>query len=295
MATSNGTIVLFRVNADALSIQTFEEISSLKVAEPSILVLSLAWCPLASEAGRLAASLSNGSITVVDCTDNGNEMLFQPTKCHDLEAWTVAWSPAHPSKQLLLISGGDDSAISFLGVNADPPLSNDTSKSVNESPVQRDRKTHGAGVTAVLPLATTATCRDQIVITGSYDEFVRVVTPPKSSYSSRWGLLAEKRLGGGVWRLKLMSCLSLQSSNTYLVLASCMHAGAKILIISGSTATGWTIEVTAIFGDHESMNYASDARIEHGETGAQQFTVVSTSFYDRKVCVWRCQGLRDGN
>jgi hypothetical protein len=39
---------------------------------------------------------------------------------------------------------------------------------------------------------------------------------------------------------------------------------------------------------HESMNYASDFRAEWDRDGKRtgEYTIVSTSFYDRAVCVW---------
>lgn len=62
-----------------------------------------------------------------------------------------------------------------------------------------------------------------------------------------------------------------------------MHAGAKILLISLGKGGEWHIDVPIKFVEHESMNYASTARPAHGGEG---YTVVSTSFYDKKLCVW---------
>ena len=282
VATSIGRICLFRLTINALDFQSLEEVSIVKLAEPSILVLSLAWCPPDI---MLAASLSDGNVSIIDCKISGNERITESGH-HDLEAWTVAWAPEACRRDRLLLSGGDDSAILVHNINTHPD-SRDLSGSIYESLVHRDQKTHGAGVTAILPLAPTAASKDQIVITGSYDEFVRVLTLPRSSSSSRWGLLAEKPLGGGVWRLKLIKYLSSQGFDTFTVLASCMHAGARVLNISMSEEIGWTIQVSSRFEEHDSINYASDARPESGESTSQDFSVVSTSFYDRKLCLWR--------
>lgn len=138
-------------------------------------------------------------------------------------------------------------------------------------------------------------------------------------------MLAELELGGGVWRLKDITPASSacpqeengggSSSAEYVILASCMHAGARILRLRGNGrgegAEGqqqqeqeqeeweWEFEVLAKFEEHESMNYGSDvqplpSRLLHqrgreGEDGQQwqQRTVVSTSFYDRLLAVWR--------
>ena len=285
VAASNGTICLHTVDVHDPSSKAIKAISTLEVAETSILVLSLAWCPLASGIGELAASFSDGSTIVFNSAEYKNGKLAKVAASHELEAWTVAWPMRAHSEERVVFSGGDDSAICINEFDAQ--LSDTTHLSESDgSPVRRDRKTHGAGVTAILPLATTATPEDQIVVTGSYDEVIRVLSLPKSSSSSRWGLLAEKGLGGGVWRLKHMRTLSSHGSDVFLVLASCMHAGTRILIIKGSTETGWSIEISARFEEHESMNYASDNRLEHNEMGMQHFTMVSTSFYDKKICVW---------
>ena len=53
----------------------------------------------------------------------------------------------------------------------------------------------------------------------------------------------------------------------------------------------WTIEVLADFTEHESMNYASDMwKGSKAETpDASELVCVSSSFYDRRMCVWRVQ------
>ena len=79
-----------------------------------------------------------------------------------------------------------------------------------------------------------------------------------------------------------------------------MHAGARVLrLCKGSTGT-WAFEVIAQFTDHQSMNYGSDiqpalpsepdrkAQGPEKVSGKESVrTVVSTSFYDKLLCVWR--------
>lgn len=65
-----------------------------------------------------------------------------------------------------------------------------------------------------------------------------------------------------------------------------MHAGAHILEVRRAKSGRWLISVEAKFVEHESMNYASDGRPRYSEQGLKGFTVVSTSFYDKKLCVW---------
>lgn len=75
-------------------------------------------------------------------------------------------------------------------------------------------------------------------------------------------------------------------NNSYALLASCMHAGSRIVRLSRSEAGEWTFDVLAKFEEHKSMNYGSDVQpVESGKTGERR-TVVSTSFYDKLMCVW---------
>lgn len=73
-----------------------------------------------------------------------------------------------------------------------------------------------------------------------------------------------------------------------------MHAGAKILEVRREEGGRWLINVLAKFVEHESMNYASDGRLRHGGGGVEGFIVVSTSFYDKKLCAWETQVYQPG-
>lgn len=150
---------------------------------------------------------------------------------------------------------------------------------------------HEAGVTAILPLYHDDNGA-MTLLTGSYDECVRVYC-----YQGRGSVLAEKSLGGGVWRLKLLKTEPATSTggSSYLILASCMHAGARVLRITATLENDWNIEVLAEFSEHESMNYASEIwRGESIETGRMlgsrsetDMLFVSSSFYDKRLCVWK--------
>ena len=263
-----------------------KEVSVIDIASPSILVLSLVWCPSKDEDGRAAASLSDGSIVILDCQDMQHSRYQE--QCHTLEVWSMAFLPAISGRCQILLSGGDDSVIRANWVDWRPYDSPGPCGTIDKDLFLSDRKIHSAGVTAILPLIAAATDSGlQIIVTGSYDEYIRILTVPKSSPTGRWSLLAEKRLYGGVWRLKLIRSWSSQGSDTFIVLASCMHVGVRILTICNSEEDSWTIRESAKFEEHKSMNYASDARSEPSEGNAQDITVVSTSFYDRKLCIWK--------
>ena len=79
----------------------------------------------------------------------------------------------------------------------------------------------------------------------------------------------------------------------FLVLASCMHAGTRVVRVRLVPGVRCDMEVLAEFTEHESMNYASDVWKPkggydlQGRTEAEEVVCVSSSFYDRRVCVWR--------
>ncbi len=73
-----------------------------------------------------------------------------------------------------------------------------------------------------------------------------------------------------------------------------MHAGAKILEVRREEGGNWLIKILAKFVEHESMNYASDGRPRNDGGGLEGFVVVSTSFYDKKLCVWKTECCEPG-
>jgi diphthamide biosynthesis protein 7 len=114
---------------------------------------------------------------------------------------------------------------------------------------------------------------------------------------------AELNIGGGVWRLKFLSAdpiVEQELGNSgrvlkVLVLASCMHAGARVLEVTGKCrAEGeweWMIDVLGSVTAHESMCYGCDVqpldeRVKGGGSTHGKRVCVSTSFYDRLLCVW---------
>ncbi|KAH0399657.1 WD40 repeat-like protein, partial [Aureobasidium melanogenum] len=210
VAASTGAVQLFRFSASTTSL---EPLSTYQFFSSEILVLSLAWHPTSSNI--LGVTTSSGGVYTVDISvseaetlDTGKEILG-----HELEAWTLAFS--HTGKEVY--SGGDDATLRFSTL---PALSTSTSTSQEEEegflPTQwQDRRAHQAGVTAILPL----THEDNILITGSYDDNIRILSCPQIG---RKQVLAEENLEGGVWRLKLLT--SSPKDGKYIVLASCMHA-----------------------------------------------------------------------
>lgn len=97
-----------------------------------------------------------------------------------------------------------------------------------------------------------------------------------------------------------ISHLSPTPPPAHTILASCMHAGARIVrLCKGGGADGdsdageWRIEVLWTFEEHASMNYGGDVQpVVDGEADGvegERRIVVSTSFYDRLVCMWKVE------
>ncbi|KAA8909797.1 hypothetical protein FN846DRAFT_593662 [Sphaerosporella brunnea] len=207
--------------------------ATLALFPPEILVLALTFSP--ADADVLAVTMSDGGVAVLDLAKGETRYAYTP---HMLEAWTSEFS--RDGKKLF--SGGDDSVMVVHDLEA-------------QMEVGRSRRgAHGAGVTAILAQ------EDDGVWSGSYDETLRVW-----DLRGRMTAMDEKRLGGGVWRLLEMG--------GDRVLASCMHAGARVVRKKD-------LEVVAAWEENESMNYGGHVHLDTPEV------VASCSFYDKRLCIW---------
>ena len=241
------------------------------------------WAGITDE-NRIAASLSNGKIVVLSF-DSEKDSLCS-VQAHDLEAWYVKWNI---SDHTVLYSGGDDSAFCVHACVSDDLRGDkiDLERSDGQIETQITRlskksKIHEAGVTAILPLGKIET-GEMMIATGSYDERLRLLGC--NSQSGNCQLEAEAEMGGGVWRLCLIGDRPTQipRGNTLRILASCMHAGPRIVELHWTSEGKWSIKILARFSGHESMNYASGV-LKDEEPGLK---IVSSSFYDQKLCLWR--------
>ncbi|KAK7745994.1 hypothetical protein SLS53_002715 [Cytospora paraplurivora] len=332
--SSTGTITLFRLSpgqpsstlteAEAAVLQPLSP-SGLKIqnSDENALLTYFAWHPTVP--GLMAVTTNTGKVQFVQidedyqkatalgspAIEHGAELCrgFQsvedsqrPIIEEPMEAWFVAfsglWEESTQSKK-------DESDTNKASVdNSDEGFDEDSTGDPDDGPVRyhyagKAITGHNAGVTAILPLSLAMSEGSQLVITGSYDDNLRVwaITPPHKNYGNpKTRLLAEENLGGGVWRLKVIEELSLMSGTgpwTAVVLASCMHAGARVIRLRGGMDFGQDleIEVLARFEEHKSMNYGSDySRVEGTlarDGGKGEVVCVSTSFYDRLLCVWK--------
>lgn len=289
-------------------------------SSPLTLALALAWAPplisdsVSPTTDIFAVTLSTGEIAVRSFADssysfegNGLESskgykasMLTPPVGFAPERWTSAFAlqlTGEGEEAALKLHSGDDAATltsNVLSVSSltarDIAIMEDEEDELDSTPTHMDARTHGAGVVAILPLPGV----ESIMLTGSYDCSLRVYD---AKLPRRGNVLAEEELGGGVWRLKLLNHTEAEldegrEKSTFLVLASCMHAGARVVEISctkgkdqEATAGDWDIEVLAQFEEHESMNYGSDVMPTTMAKGERIF--VSTSFYDKRLCVWR--------
>ncbi|CAI6340965.1 unnamed protein product [Periconia digitata] len=290
VASSTGSVGLYRLTEPrSHAMPEIVHLHTINVAHPGTLVTAFIWHPkitISSEANLVAClSLTDGTIAMeeispLSATADRNS---QTVGSHDLEAWTVALT--HDG--MGLFSGGDDSVLGFWNLvrHTEQLCPGALGLGVAESVEWKDRKIHGAGVTSILPLKTADT--ESLIITGSYDDRIRLL---HVSAMGRRRVLAEEDLGGGVWRLKQLnesddvSPITQETCKPVLVLASCMHAGARILKLSHDGGE-WHFEVLAKFEEHKSMNYGSDCQPSLDELDRRTF--ITTSFYDRLLCLWR--------
>lgn len=185
MATSIGVIAFYRLEENAGS-GDLVFVSQKVVADTSILVLSIIWHP---QIDRIVGiTLSDGRVCLCESMESdvwteGAVVCTTDIHQHELEAWTMAFTG---DKSPIIISGGDDSVLQ----------SSDITDVHNGSLLWRDRRLHQAGITAILPLTS------DLMITGSYDDHIRLIG---STPGGRREVRAELDLGGGVWRLRILS------------------------------------------------------------------------------------------
>jgi len=315
VATSTGCIALYHWYAEDGSLQ---HVDTFQVFANSVVVTSLAWNPR-TEVIQVCITTSTGEVVLVNlrnfnhvsrlCDDPSRTVHVRPGDLiesqlifkHELEAWTVVFI-VPPSKHETgcitggIFSGGDDAELQYTSERAWTPLLLTASAPINMgsfstqnlsiAPEWRNRRIHGAGVTAILPLLP------GYIATGSYDDHIRLIKLPDSQ-GKGLQTLAALSLNGGVWRLKLIALFlcSEDGDAAYFsarILVSCMYAGVCLVEIRrNDRQQDWNIRVLARFEEHESMCYACDMQPTSKDEGLGRI-YVSCSFYDKRLCMWRC-------
>lgn len=317
VASSTATLSIFRLKVTRPYNQSPElesaSVIRIKGVGDEVLFLSCAWHP--SVPDTIAVTTSTGAVHVMTIDMDQRCGFFPPVAVltHTLEAWTVAFSPftsqlsiradslgedkGVPDNERALISatlysGSDDSLLQYTSCILPARSISLDSVPHPTSSVSHKLNGHGAGVTAILPTSVTIAGGSQIVVTGSYDDCIRVfsIPDPTANVGVRQAIcLAKQDLGGGVWRLKLISQSTSSETRrwTMRIMASCMHAGVRVVDIDGDTFGSCQITVAARFEEHKSMNYGSDF------LPGDSLLCISTSFYDKLLCIWDIKSSTD--
>lgn len=328
VCTSTSLMVFFRleiVESEEDSRPSIRHLGSCQICEDdTVLAIAFTWEPQPDTyLLSLAVAFSSGDVKLLDLSEYDFQISsgVSINQAHGLEAWTLAFAglSSRTKREKMLLTGGDDSILAFHSIESG--TDSDCAIAVQ---LFQDRKSHTAGVTAILPIFETNYVHlgTRVFVTGSYDERIRVFTLEESPPYRR-NMVAERSLNGGVWRLRTLLQLPCEEFGedhvcSVLLLASCMHAGVRIVRIARrlsrnmyQEACTWKIDVVGAYTEgHESMVYGADSvsarrltdhEAEHpGDTDPllrsgnqdndddppRDFVIVSTSFYDRKICVW---------
>lgn len=278
-ANSTGSLTSHELNDDSTKVK---KSTTMFLWAADILVLSFTWHP--KDEFLLGATLSNGAVVLCQVSPSGSNAwpLLEVGK-HELEAWTMNFGleaafveQSAESAYTKCLSGGDDAVLQCIHVNTAEVYSKSAKREKQTPPiaVYKNRRMHQAGVTVILPLEA------DILLTGSYDDHLRVISSSKPPR-----VLAEVNLEGGVWRLQITANHKTDSIRQYDILASCMHAGVRIVRIVLQDDKEPSIAVLVKFEEHESMNYGSD--FVRAKDSAYDYTILSTSFYDKRLCLWK--------
>lgn len=213
--------------------------------DKEILALSLDWN---KDGSQLAVSNSHGGFTVHQLRPEGFEQV-QSAKEHKYEQWTVAFDK---NQSNILYSGSDDKTLVCYDLRESP-----TPK------VLWTKQPHEAGVTSLF----SPPGHDNIIITGSYDEYIRVFDT-RSFKKEKDQLFTN----GGVWRIKQ------HPKYPELLLTANMYASAAIIKFDQGALS---LKELARYPEHAGICYGCDWAPIESET----LTFTCCSFYDKLLTV----------
>ena len=225
---------------------------------------------------RLTTSYSDGTIHVLDATPDGRLVQTHCWEAHSLEAWMATWSRAPCRRGNIIFSGGDDAIFQAWDIRE---TQGDT------APARQflDRKTHGAGVTCITEVLGTDGAHDTTVLTGSYDNMIRLWDWRNTS---RPILQTSFDMGGGVWRIKP------HPSDPSILLAATMYDGFKIVSVDSAGGTidsrsGWNIHSRLEFPPKHKK---TDKTLAYGASWCRDPQAIglaaTCSFYDNLLSLW---------
>ncbi|KAH6890957.1 WD40-repeat-containing domain protein [Thelonectria olida] len=292
VVSSTGTLAVFKVDPESDLSCPLKHIATSRCDDINndVLFLQCNWHPTVPNVIGVTTSTGAARLLRLDAGYRIRDPSVDLDVANTLEAWCIHFSPPPPdtskgSTQGTVYCGGDDSMIRYISCSLD--TSNEGLVQESPFPPITIKGHHTAGVTAILPLPLFLKDTGRIVVTGSYDDHLRVflIHDLHETYGlKRIELVLEEKLGGGVWRLDLVNIRRKADSLRIRILASCMHAGARLLDLEVQNGENWACNILAQFEEHKSMNYGSD--FVRGSKVDDGLRCVSTSFYDKLLCVW---------
>jgi diphthamide biosynthesis protein 7 len=289
VVSSTGSLAVFKLDPESHPSRPLHSIATSGCEDlgEDVLFLQCNWYP--ANERLIGVTTSTGSARILQLGENWKITAYEELRIqNELEAWCIAFAPVQAPSEgsctpTTVYSGGDDSTLRYTSISW-----NQTDAELLEAPFPAVtiKSHHNAGVTAILPLDILDTKSGRLVVTGSYDDHLRLFSIHdlhESFGAKRVQLLTDKDLGGGVWRLDLVETKVSQSRKKVRILVSCMHAGARIVDLECAKGDDWSCNVVARFEEHKSMNYGSD--FVRGEAGLGM-RCISTSFYDKLLCLW---------
>uniref|UniRef100_A0A182JQF1 methylated diphthine methylhydrolase n=1 Tax=Anopheles christyi TaxID=43041 RepID=A0A182JQF1_9DIPT len=251
-AGADGTVAIYALTDTTGPVQ-LEPKATAKLAgdeteNRNLLALALDWSP---DGNRIVVSDSHGCVEMLSF-ENGLQTVHS-WKVHSYEAWTCAFSRHNEN---IVFSGGDDCFLCAHDVRC--PC----------EPIMKGKnKTHSAGVTSLLSFPE----REHILLTGSYDEYIRLFDERQLKCS-----ISELPLDGGVWRIR-----SNPLREPEAILCACMYHNFSVVQLSADDS----FALVGVYGEHESICYGCDwQQVGKGYRSGRN-VIATCSFYDHKLCV----------
>ncbi|RSM12911.1 hypothetical protein CEP52_002247 [Fusarium oligoseptatum] len=211
--SSTGTLAVFKLDPTQNASSPLEHIATSGCDDigEDVLFLQCNWHPVIPRLIGVTTSTSSARLLLLDDNFCITEQYADLNIPNSLEAWCIAFSPGTADSdlekaQVTAYCGGDDSMLRYTSCIWD---TKDTDSPCEEPYMPMTIKgTHNAGVTAILPLPLFVKDHGRVVVTGSYDDHLRVfiIHDLHDTFGmKRVELVLEENLGGGVWRLDLVS------------------------------------------------------------------------------------------
>ena len=245
--------------------------------------------------GSLVASLSDGTLTLLEPDQTGQLVITSAWTAHAHEPWCVAWN-YHDTN--VIYSGAGVSYTFFLNqyllTSCYKEETTSSSRcgtygkvlSSRSSPTKgmfAHNRVHSVIVERVFRFDAGVTCiqshpnLEHLIAAGSYDATVRIFDTRKPLKP-----LSQADVGGGAWRVKWHP----SPSRSLDLLVAAMHDGFKIMRFHASDANGGNWETLKEHNEHNSLAYGVDwshkSSQDHGES-----LIASASFYDHALHLWR--------